>query len=312
MRTTKDVVRILKRITNAAVKTLQGPVDLPHRLWIYARTPRALGGPLADIDVRQKLSREEFVTNYLSANRPVVVTDAMDTWDARRWTLESFERDFGDHAVMLQSPEFDGREVSKLRDFIRQVRAFEHMPVELLPPPADMPYARNVKASEGEDFTTAAFERLATHWERPYFVPVGGYVSPGKMLCSLPNYQPHPHFGFYLSPRGAATALHVDGGFSNALLGQITGEKKVFLFSPDQTPRLPRYKQRPPAHYLRGERPDFANERPLEFTLRPGMMMFIPKYHWHEVYTLSASISITYNFVHASDVTRQWVRDAYA
>ena len=57
---------------------------------------------------------------------------------------------------------------------------------------------------------------------------------------------------------------------------------------------------------------NFANENPIEFTLRPGMMMFIPKYHWHEVYTLSASISITYNFVHTSDVTRQWVRDRYA
>lgn len=292
--------------------TLLGPIDPPHRLVQYARTPRGIGGPLTQIDVRQRLSRDEFVTNYLSANRPVVVTDAMDAWDARHWTLESFERDFGEHAVTLQSSEFDDRQVCKLRDFIRQVRAFERMPVESLPAPSEMPYARNVKASEGEDFTTAAFERLASHWGRPYFMPVGGYVSPSQMLCSLPNYQPHPHFGFYLSPRGAATSLHVDGGFSNALLGPITGEKKVFLFTPSQTPRLPRHKQRPPAHYLRGELPDFANETPIEFTLRPGMIMFIPKYHWHEVYTLSASISITYNFVHTADLTRQWMRDNFA
>ena len=34
--------------------------------------------------------------------------------------------------------------------------------------------------------------------------------------------------------------------------------------------------------------------------------------HWHEVYTLSASLSLTYNFVHASDVTWQWLNDARA
>ncbi|MFT3927710.1 MAG: cupin-like domain-containing protein [Myxococcales bacterium] len=301
------LVDLANRLKNSTLKTLEGPARLLHRPRA-PRTPDMVGDPLHPIDVRSKLSREEFVINYLSANRPVVVTDAMDRWDARHWTLASFERDFGDCAVTLQAPEFEGGEVSKVRDFIRQVRGYEHLPVELLPAPSEMPNARNLKGGYGQGFTSTAFERLAKHWERPYFVPVSGYVSPSQLLC-LPNYQPHTQFGFYVSPRGAATSLHVDGGFSNALLGQIAGEKKVFLFSPDQTPRLPRHHERPPAHYLRGEQPGFGGEQPMEFTLRPGMMMFIPKYHWHEIYTLSASISITYTFVHASDVTRQWVRD---
>jgi hypothetical protein len=305
------VGRVMWRLVNTMVVLIEGPIESPSALIDYVTTKRSSGAPITSIDVRQKLSREEFVANYLSKDRPVVITDAMNDWPARHWSFASFERDFGDNTVTLQSPEFEGSRVSTLRDFIAQIRRFETMPVDQLPPPMELPYARNVMAREGEDFTTTAFRRLASQWTRPYFLPVGGYVFPTQLLCSLPNYKTYPQFGFYMSPRGAATALHVDSHLTNAVLGQIQGRKKVFLFTPDQTPRLPRYASRPPAHYLRGERPDFGGQKPIEFILEPGQMLFIPKYHWHEVYTLEGSISVTYNFVHASDVTRDWVRDAW-
>ncbi len=306
----KQALRAIRRLMKTATHVINGEVESPLRMIQYAAAPRTVGGPLGGIDVRSKLSREEFVHRYLSANRPVIIRDAMDNWPARHWTLDSFERDFGGNTVTIQSPEFEGTTVSTLRDFIASVRRYERTPLDELPPPSDLPYVRNVMATHGEDFTMAAFERLSSHWERPYFMPVSGYVFPAQILCSLPNHYPYPQYGIYLSPRGAATALHADGGLTNALLGQIRGEKKIFLFSPDQTPALPRYKQRPPAHLLRGEPPDFGGQTPLEITLRPGMMIFIPKFHWHEVYTLSASISITYNFVHASDVSLKWARDS--
>jgi hypothetical protein len=305
------IARLVRRMKNTAWQMIEGPIESPRRLLDYALTRREVDGPLTRVDVRRNLSREEFVENYLSKNKPVIVEDAMDDWAARNWTLDSFERDFGDNTVTLQSPEFAGTSISTLRDFIQKVRSYEHVPVEELPAPMQLPYARNVMASEGKDFTTAAFERLALDWKRPYFLPVGGYVFPRQMFCSLPNYKVYPQFGFYISPRGAATALHVDSHLTNAVLGQIYGEKKIYLFTPDQTPRLPRYQERPPVNLLRGEQPNFNGERPVELTLKPGQMIFIPKYHWHEVYTLSGAISITYNFVHASDMTRAWVRDAY-
>lgn len=304
------IKRLGRRLKNTAWQMIEGPIESPVRMIDYALTPRGLGGPLREVDVREGLSREEFVKRYLSKNRPVIVTDAMNDWAARSWTLDSFERDFGDKSVTLQSPEFDGSRVSTLRDFIQQIRHYETVPADQLPPPMQLPYARNVTASEGEDFTTAAFERLALDWRRPYFLPVGGYVYPRQMLCSLPNYKAYPQFGFYISPRGAATALHVDSHLTNAVLFQIYGEKKIFLFTPDQTPRLPKYGERPPVNFVKGEKPNFNGVEPIEITLKPGMMIFIPKYHWHEVYTLTGSISLTYNFVHASDVTPRWVRDA--
>jgi hypothetical protein len=299
-------------MTNVARATLRGPVDAPHRWIHYACTRRATGGRLTAVDLRRELPQDEFVARYLSSNRPVLVSDAVERWPARHWTLAALEREFGDHAVTLQSSEFAEERVTTLRSFLRDVQRYERMSTDTLPPPSALPYARNVPAGAGEDFSAAVFARLAEGWARPYFMPVGGYVSPRQLLCSLPNYQPHPHRALYISPRGAATALHVDAGFSNALLAQIEGEKKIFLFSPAETARLPRHPERRPAHYLRGERPDFGNAVPVEITLRPGMMLFIPKYHWHEVYTLSASLSLTYNFVHASDVTWQWLRDRYA
>lgn len=306
----KRITRALIRTRKSLLQTMHGPVESPIRLASYVGMQRETGGPLQDIDVRSNLSRDEFVSQYLSKNRPVVITDAVDRWHARHWTLESFERDFGHNTVNWQSPEFEGSNTCTLADFIAEMRRYENMPLDELPVPNGLPYARNAMVTDGECFTTTAFERLGCDWERPYFMPIGGYVWPPRPLCSLPNIERHPLFGFFISPRGAATALHADARLSNALLAQFVGEKKIFLFTPDQTQHLPRLKARPAAHLLRGETPDFGGQRPIEITLKPGMMIFIPKYHWHEVYTLSSSISLTYNFVHASDISLQWMRDA--
>jgi len=48
------------------------------------------------IDRREKLSYEQFAKEYLYANKPVIVTDALREWKAlRRWTPEFFKKEFG-------------------------------------------------------------------------------------------------------------------------------------------------------------------------------------------------------------------------
>jgi histone arginine demethylase JMJD6 len=48
------------------------------------------------IDRREKLSYEQFAKEYLYANKPVIITDALREWKARRrWTPEFFKKEFG-------------------------------------------------------------------------------------------------------------------------------------------------------------------------------------------------------------------------
>ena len=48
------------------------------------------------IDRREKLSYEEFAKEYLYANKPVIVTDALREWKAlRRWNPVFLNQEFG-------------------------------------------------------------------------------------------------------------------------------------------------------------------------------------------------------------------------
>ena len=54
------------------------------------------------IERRANLSYEEFATQYLWPNRPVIVTDALRNWKALgRWTPEFFKREFGEMKVTI-------------------------------------------------------------------------------------------------------------------------------------------------------------------------------------------------------------------
>ena len=54
------------------------------------------------LERKSKLTPEEFQKGYLEANKPVIVTDAMNNWDAIQcWTPNYFEEHFGCERVQL-------------------------------------------------------------------------------------------------------------------------------------------------------------------------------------------------------------------
>ena len=65
------------------------------RDWLLAvyRKSNRLHPTSAEIEHRHKLSRDEFLREYYSTNRPVIITGMMDDWPAmRKWNLDYFER----------------------------------------------------------------------------------------------------------------------------------------------------------------------------------------------------------------------------
>ena len=91
-------------------------------------------------------------------------------------------------------------------------------------------------------------------------------------------------------------------GTTEALLSQLTGTKTVWLYSPDQFKRLyagPWYSYSPLFSRVDPRRPDFdrfpgfRDAVPLEFTLHPGEVLFIPVHWWHVTSVTGYQVSMT-------------------
>ncbi len=105
---------------NAAVQSpyIKGSELLLSRLkkrdWLLAvyRKSNRLHPQSAEIERRYKLSRDEFLREYYSTNRPVIITGMMDDWPAmRKWDLDYFARRFGDRVVEVQMGRTAGAEL---------------------------------------------------------------------------------------------------------------------------------------------------------------------------------------------------------
>src|SRR5262249_45559777 len=69
----------------------------------------------AQIDKREKLSRKEFLHEYVRKNRPVVITDAVREWKAlSKWTPKFFADTYGDRKV----PVFERKRAVTMKDSV--------------------------------------------------------------------------------------------------------------------------------------------------------------------------------------------------
>ena len=108
---------------------------LKKRDWLLAvyRKSNRLHPDSAEIEHRHRLSRDEFLREYYSTNRPVIITGMMDDWPAmRKWNLDYFAEKFGDREVEVQMGRTAGanyeieqeKYMSRIRfgDFVEKVR----------------------------------------------------------------------------------------------------------------------------------------------------------------------------------------------
>jgi jumonji domain-containing protein 7 len=100
---------------------------------------------------------------------------------------------------------------------------------------------------------------------------------------------------------GNVTPLHFD--VSNNLFAQLHGCKRMVLFSPHDTPYLSPYPVQSNMRHVSNvdaESPDtnlfpaYAHAAPISLELNAGELLFLPAYWWHQVRSLTASISINF------------------
>ncbi len=251
------------------------------------RALAALAPGAGAVERRGGVSRAELLERYYAANRPVVLTDAIDDWPAlSRWGPEYFKAACGEARVEIMS--------GRTRDPRYEINAYDHKQEVRF---AD--YVEMVAAGgESNDYYLVANNGF---FARPEMRPLYDDI---RFPEHLDPVQTDGRVHFWFGPAGTVTPLHHD--LMNVLMAQVYGRKRVMLISPDQTHRL--YNEIGVFSEVDPEAPDyerhplFRDVEALRVDLAPGEALFLPVGWWHHVRALDVSVTVTFtNFVHRNE-----------
>lgn len=237
------------------------------------------------IDRRAKLSYLEYIHEYVRPNKPVIVTDAMENWEALgKWTPSFFRERYGSMEVQVKGTK--GLTMSTLLDILEASEREDA---------GKLPYLRNYSIHEH-------FPEL-----KPDISPLPIYMRPNWFDSPLiPKRIWSNRTALFIGGRGSGFPyLHYDNYHEYAFAFQLYGEKEFYFLPPEQTPYV--Y----PVESSKGianrssvpdvENPDlekfplFAKVTPMRFVLRRGEMLFIPAGWWHTTRMHTVSIAISSN-----------------
>src|SRR5262245_7775253 len=255
-----------------------------------------------EVDRRDNLSYEEFAEEYLYANKPVIVTDAMHQWEAlKRWSPEFFQKEFGSMTFALS----DAKAKSEYKAGGSTEYAMARF-IDLVLNSTDenpAPYLRNVPLYDKFPSLREDIEPLPEYLE-PNWLPDHYFVkSVGDVLNRGAAIE------IYIGGTGGAfPVLHYDGAAAHAFLMQIYGRKRFILYPPEQTEFLYPSPERPNLSQIKNlDQPDlekfplFKQAVATTFVLEPGELFFIPSGWWHTTKMLTPCISISANVVNQSN-----------
>jgi hypothetical protein len=235
----------------------------------------------APIPVLERLSPIDFQQTYLAQERPVILRNAIRDWEPlRTWTPEYLRGALGESRVTVaRSPDGDyydpDTKVLRLPDVKLPFSEF----IDHVFSPSgstDKYYLKQTSLSE--------FEPLARQVLNPDHIQT-----------------PDVTRNLWIGSAGNVTGAHYD--MEENLLAQVRGRKRVILAPSSQMDELypcSPFSIKPNFSRVNLARPDlsrFARYRqatPLEGTLEPGDVLYIPIYWWHHVTSLDAGISVNF------------------
>ncbi|QER40643.1 cupin-like domain-containing protein [Acinetobacter suaedae] len=225
---------------------------------------------------------EQFVQDFYSRNLPVVLTNAIEHWDAlEKWSPQYFKDMVGDQEIEIQfnreqDPLFERNSIQhktkmKMDDYVKLVTQTHHSNNFYMT-------ANNAKASQSS--LTKLFEDI------------------GNFHSYTDHTQMAKRSFIWFGPKGAFTPLHHD--LTNNFLAQIYGKKKVTLIPALQVPNLYNdiavFSQivDPNDPNTVESFPQFQQCSKIECILEKGETLFIPLGWWHCVESLDISISVSF------------------
>lgn len=254
---------------------------------VYTQLASLVSDPTS-IDRRRDLTREDFLDDYYSRNRPVVIDGLLDEWPAlARWTPAYLASVCG-QAVVEVMDQRDG-ESSAAQYRAQQPRTMpfaEYLDLICAPAPTNRFYI--VSAN---DFLQRS--EVAPLWADIPNIPA--YLDDGKRVAGA---------SLWFGPAGTVTPLHHD--IMNILFTQVAGRKEIRLIPSAQTHLVGN--ENGVFSEVDAEQPDlqrfprFASTTPVTILLEPGQTLFIPVGWWHSVRALDVCISVAFtNFLFPND-----------
>jgi histone arginine demethylase JMJD6 len=233
-----------------------------------------------ELERRDQLRRDGKVPEF-----PVILPEATSRWPARQlWTPAYFAARVGHRRVTIDGSEYSIAELLEL--------------IDKSTPEHPAPYLRAQKLDE-------VLPELAADVAPPI-----DDTRPNRAESRLlpRSMKRHQRLEILLGGRGAGFhVLHYDVDHLHAFISQLYGTKRLFFFAPDQKERLYPRESAPNLSSVDIHNPDldrfprFAEAEMLTATLQPGETVFVPSGWWHTTKMEETSISVTWNFVEASN-----------
>jgi histone arginine demethylase JMJD6 len=257
------------------------------------------------IDRRYKLSYEQFAKEYLYANKPVIVTDALLEWKAlRRWTPEFFKKEFGSMKFTLDDNSkskaaYQGHGNGAVEYTMDRFIDLVFSSTEADP----APYFRNQMLYELFPSLKDDIEPLPEYFQ-PNWLPDHYMV---KYVSEVLNRG--AALELYIGGKGGAfPVLHYDGAGTHAFLMHVYGRKQFIIYPPSQEQFLYPSPEKQNNSLINSiDNPDltkfplFAKAQPTIFILEPGELLFMPSHWWHTTKMLTACISVSANVANQSN-----------
>ena len=232
--------------------------------------------PISTIDRRNHLSWNEFIQNYASVGKPVVITDIVRTWAAfQKWSYDFFKVNYGPFQCDVRDCHIDAIVPMAMADYMDYMKSGKRDRLLYLSQWAIFPHPELYKDYQAPNYFSNWLEKLPRKLQQKY----------GVTYSTL-----------YIGPKGTGTNLHIDNRNTSAWLAVLSGQKRFIFFSPDQEPFL--YDGAVDVLNPDLERfPLYAKAKPVEIILEAGDLVYFPSKWWHQVENLEDSIALSHNLV---------------
>jgi hypothetical protein len=242
----------------------------PSGGWNTESVP-ALWTARCDIDRRDKITRDEFLNEYVYKNKPVLLRGRIDDWPAwERWSKSAMLAHHGDNSVVVRnSRDITDNNAGLKRDKVTMPLR-QYVEQSMRRPdaePIDVPYL----------FHTQKVAEILNDIRHPHFFAEDVFGSPVECRAARSH--------FYIGGAYSSVSFHAHVTAWNALL---FGYKRWFLL--------------PPGHFygptsiamtrwMREHAGAFADTM-LECVQEPGEVLFVPQHWYHAVLNISDCVGI--------------------
>jgi hypothetical protein len=262
---------------------------LKKRDWLLAayRKLNRLHRASGEVERRHRLSRGEFLDEYYSTNRPVIITGMLEDWPAmQKWNLDYFSQNFGDREIEVQFGRTAGENyeierekylrIVKMADFVEMVRTAEKT--------NDFYLTANNNSNNKQT--------LPELWDD--IVQIPEYLSGLNPLNGF----------FWMGPPGTITPFHHD--LTNNFMAQVIGRKRVKIAPSWDIPLMHNHlhcyskldgRVMPPTPRAGPDEPQIH-----ECILERGEILFLPVGCMHFVEGVDISVTVSFtSFVFDND-----------